>query len=204
MQLQPPLASGPVVHHPLHPPRHGAWMQTASGYCVDLHAPDLRGLRLVEIASALARLPRFLGHTLGTDAYTVAQHSCQVVDFLADQPLAIQRAGLLHDAHEALIGDIPTPVKHLLGRDRVREAERPIIAALYERFGLAAGLIDHPMVKQVDLLLLSTERRDLLGRSAWAWSADLPPPAQMPRITPWDATSAYVEFMRHADRLGLG
>ncbi|MDB5415076.1 MAG: uncharacterized protein JWR10_3411 [Rubritepida sp.] len=187
---------------PLDPPRHGAWMQTASGYCVDLHAPDLEMLRLTEIATSLSRIARFLGHTHGPCAYSVAQHSCHVADLLADQPLAVRRAGLLHDAHEALIGDLPTPVKQLLGRDLVRGAESAVHIAMFARFGLSAELMDHPLIKQVDLIMLATERRDLMRRSAWAWG-ELPEPASMPTLEPWAANEAYMEFLNRAERLGL-
>lgn len=70
---------------------------------------------LGDISTSLSRLVRFIGHT--ERAYSVGEH-CILVSRLLEHhgchPL-IQLAGLMHDAHEAYIGDMPTPVKIALG-----------------------------------------------------------------------------------------
>ncbi len=73
---------------------------------------------LEDIARSLARMPRFAGNT--TRWWTVLHHSL-VVDFLTKQagqgflsPAELAEArlySLLHDAHEAVTGDVPTPWK---------------------------------------------------------------------------------------------
>lgn len=64
------------------------------------------------IAHSLARIPRYGGHALGPQ-YTVADHSIRVSQELNyDVNLALW--GLLHDAAEHVIGDIPTPLKNRL------------------------------------------------------------------------------------------
>lgn len=76
---------------------------TYLGHMVDLLRPDPEQIELVDIAHALARLTRFTGH--GDQCFTVAQHSVMVHD-LARVPWA-----LLHDAAEAYIGDVSSPLK---------------------------------------------------------------------------------------------
>jgi uncharacterized protein len=185
-------------------PPSGPFLQLHSGYCVSLTSPDCTGLPLSDIAIALARTARFRGATRGAYAYSVAQHSWLVSTILAEQhhTQTIQRAGLLHDAHEALLGDIPTPVKHYLGAEFITVMERPLILALHARFNLAASLCHSWQVKQADELALATERRDLLAPSAWAWESPCAP-APHHNIVPWPESQAYAAFMRHAHRLGL-
>lgn len=184
------------------PPVHGAWMQLHSGYCVDLLEPDLAGLTLQDLATCLSRLPRFLGHTRGGPIYSVAQHSVLMVENLAEETLTLRRAALLHDAHEAIIGDIISPLKLLLGSAHVDCVERPIIAAMHARFGLAEALIGHHVIKRADAQMLAAEKRDLLAPSAWPWP-QLESCDHIPPIEPWQPSDAYYRFLLAATQLGL-
>lgn len=70
---------------------------------------------ITDIVHALSLICRFGGHT--SEHYSVAQHSLLVARILAALGASpeVQLAGLMHDAHEAYIGDIPTPIKIALG-----------------------------------------------------------------------------------------
>ena len=92
---------------------HGPYMQTHSGVHFHLLRPVADEVRLMDIAHALSRIPRFTGHTHGPHAYSVAQHSVWVAEEVAPEMALV---GLLHDAHEAYIGDISTPVAHALNK----------------------------------------------------------------------------------------
>jgi hypothetical protein len=80
-----------------------------SGTIVDLSGPSFDCVSLQDIAHGLAHLCRFTGHT--RRFYSVAEHSVHV-SYLVPEPLAVD--ALLHDAHEALIGDVSSPLKPLL------------------------------------------------------------------------------------------
>lgn len=185
-------------------PAPGPFIQLRSGYCLSLNSPDCTGLPLTDIAVALARTARFRGATRGAYAYSVAQHSVLVASILAEQQhtLAIQRAGLLHDAHEAVLGDIPTPVKHWIGAPLLARLERPLILAIYARFGLAPMLAEAWQVKQADELALATERRDLLTPSARPWASPCEPSPHH-QVEPWPESDAYTAFLAAARRLGI-
>lgn len=80
---------------------------------------------LDDIAVPLSRQPRFQGQSApGTQPLSVARH-CLIGARLFEQAGQVERARafLLHDAHEALIGDITTPVANALAA--VADAEFP-------------------------------------------------------------------------------
>lgn len=74
--------------------------------------------------------------------------------------------GLLHDASEAYLVDLPTPLKRAEGFEAYRNAESRMMRAVAQRFGLPWPA---PFaVKAVDEKMLATEARDLLPpRSDW-------------------------------------
>jgi uncharacterized protein len=84
-----------------------------TGRQISLVDPDFSSLSqgdlLSEIATGLAQTFRFSGHT--RQLYTVAQHSVLCTKLV---PSGNTRAQLLHDASEAYLGDIPTPIKAFL------------------------------------------------------------------------------------------
>ncbi len=182
-----------------------ARMQLHSGFVVDLMAPDLAALTLTDIATSLSRLPRFLGATRGAHPYSVAQHLCHVADVMAERQHGafVQIAGLLHDAHEALMGDIPTPVKHALGGHVVQELEARLQAALARRFRLGPMIWASWEIRVADEDLLATERRDLLATPAIPWAEAQGMPIPHLYIEPWPESLAHAEWLIRAQRMGL-
>lgn len=89
----------------------GPWILTASGIAFDLLNPTPAMVHWPDVAESLARIPRFNGH-IGGGAYSVAQHCVLGARALLEETENPRLAGLflLHDAHEAYVGDIATPV----------------------------------------------------------------------------------------------
>lgn len=115
-----------------------------------------------DIAHSLSLVCRFGGHT--QVHYSVAQHSLLVARILEYRgaPVEAQLAGLLHDAHEAYIGDVTTPVKTALGAVW-RDLEHDVEIVVRQALGVAQALVDwEDLVKHADLVALATERRDLM------------------------------------------
>jgi 5'-deoxynucleotidase YfbR-like HD superfamily hydrolase len=92
------------------------FMSMRSGALVALLMPDWRDISLDDVAIGLARIPRFLGQS--RRKYSVLEHSLHVCGIVAERDASAaartRLAALLHDAHEALTGDIPTPVVNAL------------------------------------------------------------------------------------------
>lgn len=186
------------------PPRAPStcFIQVRSGACVDLLMPDLAPVTLTDIGTALSRIPRFLGHTMGELGYSVAQHSVHVAECLAawDYSPQIQLAGLFHDAPEAIIGDCPSPVKVLLG-EQWRAIEARMAAAVRARWNITVALDADP-VRQADEAMLWTERAKLLKPSAWPWPGEAAARALDIEIPFWPASVAHARWHAAAWRIG--
>lgn len=161
------------------------FLQLYSGASFNLSGP-VSPLDIDDVAAALAKINRFAGAT--TTPYSVAQHCLHVSEILEAEghSAAIQMAGLLHDAHEIVTGDIPTPTKRLLGRllDTVEQDLGNLLGALEQdlddRILCALKLPDLDLrsfpVVQADMKALATERRDLLNPGDREWNLKLPEP----------------------------
>ena len=177
------------------------WIQVYGGAAVDLVKPDLSSFTFEELAHSLSRIARFSGHTKGQHGYSVAQHSIYVSRLL---PASLRFAGLLHDAHEAFIGDITSPVKWLIEQKTrtglFREIEKPLIQAIEERFDVALlppRLSDNEVkvIHTADLQMLAVEKRDLLHPGARLWS-ELPEcPPNMYIDDVWSPEKASASFL---------
>ena len=161
---------------------------TASGRYFDLLAPERSQFDINEIAHALANLCRFTGHT--SRFYSVAQHSV-LTSYLVPEEHAL--AALLHDAAEAYLGDVASPLKHLLPEYAAIYAR--VESALLAHYGLPSEL--PPCVKRADLIMLATEKRDLMP-----WPDDVWP--SLIGVTPLDQPIGRPQIPRLAAPLFAG
>ncbi len=112
-------------------------LETVSGKKIDVTNPDPDTILITDIAWALSRMPRFSGHSIPYIPYSVAQHCIQVAKELAPQGPRVQMLGLLHDAAEAYINDLPSPVKHIPEIHAViSKLEDRLMSAIYEKLQL--------------------------------------------------------------------
>jgi len=95
---------------------------------------------LYSIGVALGRIPRFCGHT--KEWYPVLGHVLTVAQIL---PPEASLAGLLHDAPEACMSDVPTPWKTQAARRR----EDMLLHRIYKGNGLVWP-IPHKIQELVD------------------------------------------------------
>ena len=104
------------------------------------------------IAHSLANLNRWCGHT--SKPFSVAQHSV-LVSYLVPKCYALE--ALLHDAPEAYLGDVASPLKKLLpDYTRLEEIQWEAVCA---KFGTPQVL--HPEVVHADKVALCLENEML-------------------------------------------
>ena len=168
------------------------YITTMSGIKFEFMAPKLDQFSISDIAHGLAHTCRFGGHT--RPFYSVAEHSCRLA--LLCRP-AYQLEGLMHDAAEAYIGDIPTPLKNSMGS--YRHIENVIEDAISERYGLREDLPEE--VKTLDLRMFATEARDLTLLDANEWRGIEPCENS---ITPWAMSVAEQRFLYMFEKLNRG
>lgn len=125
------------------------WIQTYTGKKFHLLNPKVEDVDIIDIAFSLSRQCRFNGHTLFF--YSVAQHS-----LLVSQNVSVENKkwGLLHDAAEAYIGDIVSPLKLLLGL-QLKNIEWRIRKRISEKFKLSFLIPDE--VSKIDQSILHDE-----------------------------------------------
>jgi hypothetical protein len=165
------------------------------GSRVDLLSPDLSKVSITTIAYSLSNLCRFTGHT--SEFYSVAQH-CVVVSRLVPERLALW--GLLHDAAEAFVNDLSSPLKRLAHDYQVIEAGLEL--AVLERFGVQWTPEDAAIVKHEDVRALSMEKRDLMPPDDEYWG-ELPDPLPYP-IHPLPPVEARTVFLARFSEITLG
>lgn len=165
----------------------GAWIQTHSGRRFNPLDPNPEAIVIQDIAHPLSMQCRFSGHC--KKFYSVAQHSV-LVSYICDSQDALW--GLLHDASEAYLVDVPRPVKRSGKFEAYREFENNMQKAICKRFGLPVK--EPPSVKKADTILLATEARDLMSplHSDWRQPTD-PLPF---KIEAWDQQYAKDMFMK--------
>ena len=153
---------------PIIPPRRcdQSWIQTVSGVKFWPLNPRSHEIMTFDIAHSLSTKVRYTGHV--REFYSVAQHVYEMWLHACHNKLSpVERKWmLLHDATEAYLPDVARPVKpYLWGFKRF---ERRIERAVAARYNLPLPV--PPIVKEYDLRILATERRDLFTRPA-EWRA---------------------------------
>ena len=140
--------------------------QVAAGRYVDITAPRPSDITIDDIALSLSRECRFGNFT--RSFYSVAQHSVNVaaqVRAMGGDRVA-QLIALLHDAHEAYIGDVPTPHKRAYG-DRFAHIETGLLLAVCTRFDVPGPSQWPVAIHEADERLLHAEAKRLMPDCAW-------------------------------------
>ena len=157
--------------------------------------PDIPAL-----AHALSQINRFTGHTVRP--YSVAEHSLLCCEIARNQPIVqalprkdqarVMLACLTHDLHEALVGDVSSPIKHIVGKAWTDFEDR-VERAVLDAHGLLPFSEEFcELVKHVDLIALATEKRDLLDTdSQWRVLEGIEPAGFLSLSRDSTATPAY-------------
>ena len=152
---------------------------------VDPLNPNPADIRIQDIAHALSNQCRFSGYT--SRHYSVAEHSVYVAKMVSahlryktkvsqQDHNRIVRQALLHDATEAYLVDLPTPIKKHF--PEFRAAEKKLWTVIAKVFDVDEEM--HPLVKEADGRMCTTEKlallSDFVSPSEWGkFFTDFPP-----------------------------
>jgi hypothetical protein len=210
-------------------------IETISGLYFDVASPDPDMVRIDDIAWATSRLARFAGHTMSEEIWSIAQHAI-FVEYLIDLVLSddgeqlkgslnawlhnkgmmssglsylngdMSLHALLHDAPEAYLVDMPTPVKrHPAIKEAYLELERGVEKAIQLAVGLSPMLpLEREVLRWGDALALKIEAVHLMPSRGRGWSIEFPQCTHMdlylmPPVKPWRTVCK--EFIERYDEI---
>lgn len=151
-------------------------IRTVSGKYFDITSMDPNTIDIEDIAHALSFQPRFSGHL--PVFYSVAQHCVMCAIHVTDD---YKLEALLHDASEAYLVDIPSPIKALLPDYKALEDSLNRVISL--KFG-----IKYPFNEEIKIIdkemLLSEWEGIMLSKNPLDYGIDI-----------WDSKRAKAEFL---------
>jgi hypothetical protein len=188
-----------------HPAENTSWLTTVSGKRIKL--PNLHASQVSssDIAHALSMTCRYQG--MCSDFYSVAEHSILVADLVDDagfDELTV-RCALLHDAHEAYIGDFPTPFKYMI--EGLRDFENQVEDVVRDAFNLPGRHDDvWKIVEHFDILALHYESSAMLNSPGWVKQdlVDQVTATGAVFIHNYPAKQAAKKFGRRLQQIGIG
>lgn len=153
------------------------WIETHSGIKFEFLNPTPDMIVIEDIAHALAHQCRFNGHV--SKFYSVAEHSIECSGLVPDK---YKLQALMHDASEAYITDIASPVKQYLSN--YKQLEKVVMDAIANKFGF-----EWPMSAETanaDLVMLSEEAKNLMPGKGDNWNMweDIPRPGLLSWFKP--------------------
>lgn len=162
----------------------GDWMQTFTGIAFYPADPQPEEIFIEDIAHALSLQCRYGGHC--DRHYSVAEHSVLVSQMVPPEDAL---AGLMHDATEAYLMDIPRPVKALL--PQYRDLEDKLWAVIARRFDLSPVL--PKSVHEADNRILNSERDANMKAPPQDWG--IPDDGSRVALEFWRAEDAEAWFL---------
>lgn len=165
-----------------------------SGRQVHLFEPRPEEFDVRDVAKGLSTIARYNGQTI--KPYWVGDHSVLVARiFMRMGDLILARYGLLHDGAEAVYHDMVHPFKYMPEMAAYKKLEKKGQIALYKRYGLRE---EPEEVKNMDLLLVNNEKRDLRNGLGLDKNAQFFPDVT---ITPWGPEKTEREFLKTFNEL---
>lgn len=168
-----------------------ALLMTATGRIIKLTNPDPATITIVDIATALSRICRFAAHT--ERFYSVAEHSVRVSHLV---PPEAALAALLHDASEAYLGDVTSPLKEQL--PTYRQIERRFERAIDTAFALDAHR-HRVEIKAADIKMCVVEAHRLMPQNKAYWGTA--PDDLTIAIDGWSPAEARRRFLERFSQL---
>jgi hypothetical protein len=171
-----------------------SWIQTFLGNPFWPLDPRPEDVDILDIAHALSMQCRYSGHV--HTFYSVAEHSVHISRAVSPENALW---GLLHDADEVYMMDMPKPLKPRF--PEYKQMAKNLMGCITQAFGMPE---DEPAeVKEMDTRILFNEREALLNKSVREWGLTGDP---IPNLTIrcWQPAIAEIAFLeRFAELTGI-
>lgn len=137
-------------------------IRTFTGKYVDVFNPKAENICIEDIAHSLSMQPRFGGHL--PNFYSVAEHSVNCAEMSINmgndnvRAQSISLGALLHDASEAYLIDVPSPIKANLSE--YKAIEDKLMQVIAQKFGFQYPL--YRSVKFIDESMLNMEWNNMM------------------------------------------
>lgn len=142
------------------------WIQTYSGKAVYPLSLTVDQVCAEDIAWALAHQCRYAGHS--NRFYSVAEHSMHLASLLEGK--AGRLAALLHDASEAYLIDLPSPIKQMM--PNYCAAEEQVMQVIAEWAEISVDMFE--AIKELDMAILADEQAVLMPNNPMNWNFAYP------------------------------
>lgn len=136
-----------------------SFIRTYSGVMFDLAKFDEKNIKIVDIAHALSNQCRYNGHS--HRFYSVAEHCVRASKLCQTNAKAHV---LMHDASEAYMGDVVSPLKNMM--PWYKEKENELIGMIYKKYCTT------PMNPVIDEAVHSHDRMMLELEMSTLWTDD--------------------------------
>lgn len=171
-------------------------ISVVGGDFFDLLRPENNNYNIETIAHALSRINRYTGH-IAVENYSVAEHSVLVSSVLPEKYAFI---GLMHDASEAFVGDVSSPLKKILGKVYT-DIEDSIQAEIARQFGYQ---YPYPVeIHEADKQVYWAERRTVAPGQDKLWHQEF---RSSRKVVPegWNPDKAKAKFLERFNELTNG
>lgn len=138
----------------------GTRFATASGELIDINKLELEQIHLDDLAHHLAKIQRFGGATPINLTYSVGEHCINLAQYLLRTGhKTLAKMALLHDASEAYMSDIVSPIKRQL--PDYMKLENTVQNIIYSKYLATIPQEDHSIYK-LDRRILMDEVETIL------------------------------------------
>lgn len=185
----------------------GLWIQTKTGKRFPMDGSfRSENVCIEDIAHSLSMQCRYGGHC--RLFYSIAEHSVWVMrrveELTRDLPdqRGILKSALMHDAGEAYVGDIASPLKRFLGQP-IADLEDTAMLSIAHRYGLRDCYSS--LIRQADLECLLAEAQQLFDPPPLEdWCSEVPfEPWAGLEVFGWHPPVAKKRFLHEAEQLGI-
>lgn len=169
--------------------RNDPWITTFSGRQFFLTRATINDIFIEDIAHGLSNICRYVGQC--KTFYSVAEHSVRMAGVALTPRMKL--LALLHDAPEAFLSDLPTPIKE--GLPVYKALESALLNVICERYGLILITdFEASTVKLLDVQMRTPEVCSLFPiHTGWG---SLLVDYDYGTIHPWSPKKAEKKFLR--------